>query len=563
MSTAIFASKWFSISAGMSSGLGLLLAAVAVNFASAQTSLSPGELVVGSRTYGSVYGPMRHPGLLSGVISGSDLGVASLPVRGTGTSLSGPQLSIMVVPPARLIASPGAGHYEVDLLTGNRALLPGTDGPLWTGGGEMEWYGTDSFLAIADDFTANALGDGKLLKYELESATSTLVSGIAHGDGVVMHRPRALTLVSPTTAVVVEFGTASATSLPGTLLYSVDLGTGNRTVLSTLSAGTPLRYSSVGGVRSASTSPIPFRGTGPTFSVACRGVVFVDGHLFVAGTATNTPQFIGGILEVDLASGDRTLVGGTAMQNGVPVTVPFGSGSDPYVADAPTALHRLNEQSFVFVETFGPNKVWKYDILDRTVRVVSDLDTQVLPQFRSLVALTGLAVVPCNGSGAGFTVTAQPAPASGCVLGSAVFSVELSSAGPFDYHWRRNAVPMDQATNPSATTQSLVLNGLQPGAAGDYDCVISNACGSVASEAATLTVVSDCCDSIDFNTDDLFPDTLDIADFLTVFAGGVCDGQAPSDPPCNTDIDFNNDGLFPDTADIDSLLSVFSGGACL
>ncbi|HEX2839617.1 MAG TPA: hypothetical protein VHN77_15985 [Phycisphaerales bacterium] len=53
-----------------------------------------------------------------------------------------------------------------------------------------------------------------------------------------------------------------------------------------------------------------------------------------------------------------------------------------------------------------------------------------------------------------------------------------------------------------------------------------------------------------------------IADFLTVFAGGVCDGQLPTDPPCNPDIDFNADGLFPDTADIDDFLAVFSGGPC-
>ena len=66
------------------------------------------------------------------------------------------------------------------------------------------------------------------------------------------------------------------------------------------------------------------------------------------------------------------------------------------------------------------------------------------------------------------------------------------------------------------------------------------------------------CDSIDFNNDGLFPDTQDIDDFLSVFAGGPCS----NDPNCG-DIDFNNDGLFPDTLDIDSLLSVFAGGACL
>jgi uncharacterized repeat protein (TIGR01451 family) len=72
-----------------------------------------------------------------------------------------------------------------------------------------------------------------------------------------------------------------------------------------------------------------------------------------------------------------------------------------------------------------------------------------------------------------------------------------------------------------------------------------------------LPVVGTQCDGIDFNNDGLFPDTLDIDDFLSVFTGGAC-----STGTCG-DIDFNNDTLFPDTLDIDSFLSVFAGGACL
>ncbi|MFO0831019.1 MAG: hypothetical protein U0637_04145 [Phycisphaerales bacterium] len=64
------------------------------------------------------------------------------------------------------------------------------------------------------------------------------------------------------------------------------------------------------------------------------------------------------------------------------------------------------------------------------------------------------------------------------------------------------------------------------------------------------------CDTLDFNQDELFPDTADIDDFLSVFSGGACGTGA-----CG-DLDFNNDGLFPDTTDIDALLSVFSGGPC-
>jgi hypothetical protein len=65
------------------------------------------------------------------------------------------------------------------------------------------------------------------------------------------------------------------------------------------------------------------------------------------------------------------------------------------------------------------------------------------------------------------------------------------------------------------------------------------------------------CDPIDFNNDGVSPDTDDIDDFLSVFAGGPCS----NDPNCN-DIDFNNDGVSPDSGDIDAFLRVFAGGAC-
>jgi hypothetical protein len=65
------------------------------------------------------------------------------------------------------------------------------------------------------------------------------------------------------------------------------------------------------------------------------------------------------------------------------------------------------------------------------------------------------------------------------------------------------------------------------------------------------------CNDLDFNNDDVFPDTGDIADFLSVFSGGACS----NDPNCDS-IDFNNDGVFPDTSDIEAFLRVFSGGDC-
>jgi len=101
-----------------------------------------------------------------------------------------------------------------------------------------------------------------------------------------------------------------------------------------------------------------------------------------------------------------------------------------------------------------------------------------------------------------------------------------------------------------------------------YDIAVFSATSGALgqSDADTNGVPDACeslaCDSIDFNNDGLFPDNQDLQDFLSVFGGGVCGGQTPTDPPCNTDIDFNNDGLFPDNEDIISLFRVFGGGAC-
>ncbi len=127
------------------------------------------------------------------------------------------------------------------------------------------------------------------------------------------------------------------------------------------------------------------------------------------------------------------------------------------------------------------------------------------------------------------------------------------------------------AATLSGTLQVSLINGFQPAPGSTFTVLTANGVsGTFASlslppgmtvayspTGVTLSLPGAVCDSVDFNGDTLFPDTQDIADFLTVFGGGVC--------PTGTcgDIDFNNDGLFPDTDDIAALLRVFGGGACV
>jgi hypothetical protein len=68
------------------------------------------------------------------------------------------------------------------------------------------------------------------------------------------------------------------------------------------------------------------------------------------------------------------------------------------------------------------------------------------------------------------------------------------------------------------------------------------------------------CDTIDFNRDTLFPDSLDLDDYIAVLGGGP---NACSNFPNCGDLDFNNDGLFPDSTDLDAYISRLGGGPCI
>lgn len=100
------------------------------------------------------------------------------------------------------------------------------------------------------------------------------------------------------------------------------------------------------------------------------------------------------------------------------------------------------------------------------------------------------------------------------------------------------------------------------GANVSYRVVVANGCGQAVA-GVDLSAVGFCGD-IDYNNDGLFPDTLDLAAFLSDFSGGPClYDSLPDDWQGCDSIDFNHDGLYPDALDIESYISVYSGGPCL
>jgi len=82
-------------------------------------------------------------------------------------------------------------------------------------------------------------------------------------------------------------------------------------------------------------------------------------------------------------------------------------------------------------------------------------------------------------------IAGQPASVAVCIGDPLTLQVDASGAAPVSYQWRRNGTDI-----PGATTPSIAINSVSFGDAGLYTVVISNACGSVTSSAATVAVAS-------------------------------------------------------------------------
>jgi hypothetical protein len=87
------------------------------------------------------------------------------------------------------------------------------------------------------------------------------------------------------------------------------------------------------------------------------------------------------------------------------------------------------------------------------------------------------------------TVTVHPAAAISHINGVATFTTEADSETDAEYQWRRNTFPLtDDHQIDGTTTPTLTVRGIGFDDLGDYDCVVTNAAGSIVSKPAALTL---------------------------------------------------------------------------
>ena len=97
--------------------------------------------------------------------------------------------------------------------------------------------------------------------------------------------------------------------------------------------------------------------------------------------------------------------------------------------------------------------------------------------------------------------------------------------GATTYGWRKGGVPLADgpsgtgATISGAGTAVLGISNCQLGDGGAYDCIVSNACAGLTSNAATLTLLPVCPADLDDGTGTGTPDGgVDINDLLFFLA---------------------------------------------
>ncbi|MCG3127776.1 MAG: hypothetical protein CHACPFDD_02648 [Phycisphaerae bacterium] len=382
----------------------------------------PGDYLVISRTYGSLYALDPASGELRALLSGLELRDASGLVRGEGVVLSNAFTDALAINEfGRLVcrfARPTRyGLAAVDVVSGRRTVLNGTEAPEWDQGGDPLFIDSEHAFVTADGWLAGPTGNGRILLYDLRAQTTTLVSGDTLGDGPVLKRPRAMGMLDATTLVVVESGFAVG-MWSGAGVYRVDVASGDRTFLSRLTPAPFERPMMSGGVEIGTVMLGDDEGgAGPVANLQFRTVLVTDGRILV-GEAIGLPgpPWDGGLLEIDPITGDRTLLVGTALVDDGLVTntvTELPSNASSVYVDAPIGLLERSPGVVAFVLQFVPAKLYEFDLVTRELHEIADVGTQIDPGRAGTVELSGLAVyrstaIPgdanCDGSVNGFDV---------------------------------------------------------------------------------------------------------------------------------------------------------------
>lgn len=127
----------------------------------------------------------------------------------------------------------------------------------------------------------------------------------------------------------------------------------------------------------------------------------------------------------------------------------------------------------------------------------------------------------------------------GCHFETHGFIARAEGDAPLSFRWFHDGVALDDAAGEidGAFTDLLFVHNASDADRGVYQCAVTNACGAVYSDPASLSF--SCC--IDFNGDGSQGDQDDVACLINVISGNP--GCTPEDPDINQDGSVDQDDL--------------------
>ena len=116
-------------------------------------------------------------------------------------------------------------------------------------------------------------------------------------------------------------------------------------------------------------------------------------------------------------------------------------------------------------------------------------------------------------------IASNPVGGTYCLGESLALSVEAMGDEPFTYRWRKNG---NDYMAPDAASPTISIAAVDFSHAGEYEVVVSNACGEVTSACATVAICTGaggCPSPLDLNADGDI-DGADIQRMVEVLLGG-------------------------------------------
>lgn len=301
-------------------------------------------------------------------------------------------------------------------------------------------------------------------------------------------------------------------------------------------------------------------GSNATFSVAANnatGYQWRKGGSNIAGANSSSYTIVGaGPGDVDSYTCLVSSPCGSVLSN----TAAFSLNSGPSISGHPASQNVCAglPASFSVSATGSPSYQWRKNSSNipgatasvYTIASTSNSDTGIYDCVVTNSCSSATSNPASLDVGVGPAVTTQPIGGSFSLGVPISLTVAANGSAPLSYQWRKGGSPLtDTVSLTGSLTGSLSISAAAPSDAGSYDCVVTNSCGTVNSNAALVSIggcPADLDDGSGSGTPDGGIDINDLLFFLASYEAGnlaadLDDGSGAGTPDGGVDI---NDLLF-------------------